>query len=76
MRQFLALFPLFKMVLTDARVIGTAIVVFLVMNFGVFVANYVKKPKKQRRRRVVAVPTPASENDDEASETDGDIALA
>ncbi|MBQ9494459.1 MAG: hypothetical protein IJR50_02325 [Treponema sp.] len=62
MRQFLALFPLFKMVLTDARVVGTAAVVFFIMNFGAFVANYVKKPKKQRRRVQVAPEHVAVEN--------------
>ena len=41
-----------KAVLTDARVIGTAIAVFLVMDFAVFVANYTKKPKRKKRRRV------------------------
>lgn len=69
MKQFIALFPLFRMVLTDVRVIGTAVVVFLVMSFGTFVVNYVKKPKK-RRRRAVAAPNPASAKDADASESD------
>ena len=45
-----------KAVLTDARVIGTAIAVFLVMDFAVFVANYTKKPKRKKKRRIESAP--------------------
>lgn len=40
-----------KVVLADKRVIGTAIVVFLCMDFGAFVANYARKPLKQKPRQ-------------------------
>ena len=52
MKDIFSTLSLAKAVLTDARVIGTAIAVFLVMDFAVFVANYTKKPKRKKRRRV------------------------
>ena len=52
MKDMFSTLSLAKSVLTDARVIGTAIAVFLVMDFAVFVANYTKKPKRKKRRRV------------------------
>lgn len=54
MSDIFSTLSLAKAVLTDARVIGTAIAVFLVMDFAVFVANYTKKPKRKKRRRVEA----------------------
>jgi hypothetical protein len=48
-----------KIVLTDKRVIGTAVIVFLCMDFGAFVAGYTKKPPKPRRVRTSAKPAPA-----------------
>ena len=51
MSDIFSTLSLAKAVLTDARVIGTAIAVFLVMDFAVFVANYTKKPKRKKRRR-------------------------
>ncbi|MGI5106882.1 hypothetical protein H0R94_07580 [Treponema socranskii] len=56
MRDIFSTLSLAKAVLTDARVIGTAIAVFLVMDFAVFVANYTKKPKRKKKRRVEAAP--------------------
>ena len=52
MKDIFSTLSLAGSVLTDARVIGTAIAVFLVMDFAVFVANYTKKPKRKKRRRV------------------------
>ena len=52
MKDMFSTLSLAGSVLTDARVIGTAIAVFLVMDFAVFVANYTKKPKRKKRRRV------------------------
>ena len=54
MKDIFSTLSLAGSVLTDARVIGTAIAVFLVMDFAVFVANYTKKPKRKKRRRVEA----------------------
>ena len=44
------------------------IVVFLVMDFAVFVANYTKKPKRKKRRRVEAeAVTQKAESDETES---------
>ena len=56
MRDMFSTLSLAGSVLTDARVIGTAIAVFLVMDFAVFVVNYTKKPKRKKKRRVEAAP--------------------
>ena len=50
-----------KTVLADKRVIGTAIVVFLCMDFGAFVANYTKKAPKSKRTRTASKPVHAVE---------------
>jgi hypothetical protein len=67
-----------KVVLADKRVIGTAIVVFLCMDFGVFVANYARKPLKQKPRQkqksksTAATPSAAStDNEKEGASSDG-----
>lgn len=73
MRDIFSTLSLAKAVLTDARVIGTAIAVFLVMDFAVFVANYTKKPKRKKKRRVEAAPVnqaaPAPESGEAETET-------
>ena len=76
MRDIVSTLSLAKSVLTDARVIGTAIAVFLVMDFAVFVANYTKKPKRKKKRRVEAAPVnqnaeaaPAPESGEAETET-------
>ena len=76
MRDLFSTLSLAKSVLTDARVIGTAIAVFLVMDFAVFVANYTKKPKRKKKRRVEAAPVnqnaeaaPAPESGEAETET-------
>lgn len=68
-----------RTVLTDQRVIVTAIAVLLVMNFGSFVANYVKKepPKKAKhtekpKATPKPAPAPAPDADAEESEKAGD----
>jgi hypothetical protein len=60
-----------KMVLTDKRVITTAVVVFLCMDFGVFVANYSRKPPRPKRTRPSPKPAsvPSAEGDGSAAET-------
>ena len=76
MSDIFSTLSLVKAVLTDARVIGTAIAVFLVMDFAVFVANYTKKPKRKKKRRVEAAPVnqnaeaaPAPESGEAETET-------
>jgi hypothetical protein len=48
-----SIMPIVKIILHNKYVIGTAIVVFLYMDFACYVANYRKKPPKQRKPRVV-----------------------
>ena len=75
MRDIVSTLSLAGSVLTDARVIGTAIAVFLVMDFAVFVVNYTKKPKRKKRRRVeVAPPTQKAEEASESDETESSSA--
>src|SRR5574344_1371155 len=65
-----SVFAVIKQVLADKRVIGTAVFVFLMMDFGVFVAHYTKKPPKPKHKRTPApAPAPAAsgENAGEAS---------
>lgn len=55
-------------VLRDERVIGTAIAVLLMINFGAFVANYVKKMPKPRTKvakksKEPPKPAPAAEGE-------------
>lgn len=49
-----------KSVITDQRVYGTAIVVFLFVNFGVFVANYVKKTPAPKVKHAKPAPKTAA----------------
>ena len=49
-------FPVILKVLTNPYVIGTAIVIFLYIDFCIFVANYKKKPKKLKKK---STPKPA-----------------
>ena len=68
MRDIVSTLSLAGFVLTDARVLGPAIAVFVVMDFAVFVVNYTKKPKRKKRRRVEAAPP--TQKAEEASESD------
>ncbi|MBQ9630625.1 MAG: hypothetical protein IJR49_03465 [Treponema sp.] len=65
MRQFFSLFPLFKQVVTDWRVIVTAIVAFLVIDFGIFVATYRPRPTKKKKKVIVAEEPPKTEDNEE-----------
>ena len=57
--------PVIKTVLSDFRVIGTAVVVFLFMNFCSFVVKYRKKSKLPKPKKSFAAPAP------EPAESDG-----
>jgi hypothetical protein len=68
-----------KVVLADKRVIGTAIAVFLCMDFGAFVANYARKPpkqkpkQKQKSKSTAAKPSSSSaDNEKEGAESSSD----
>ena len=69
MRDMFSTLSLAGSVLTDARVIGTAIAVFLVMDFAVFVVNYTKKTKRKKRRRVEAAPPTQNAETEAVSES-------
>ena len=66
--------PVIKTVLTDKRVIITAVIVFIFMDICAFVVKYRKKNKvpKTKKSVVAAAPAPA-ETSDEGS---GDNAAA
>ncbi|MCI1208268.1 MAG: hypothetical protein LKF96_02340 [Treponema sp.] len=50
--------PIARQVLTDKRVIGVAIAVFLYMDFASFVAKYRKKPPKRKIRKTIMSSSP------------------
>lgn len=60
-----------KAVLLDKRVIGTAVAVFLFMSFGVFVANYVKKPARKKVKRAPSAKKESAKKET-ASKEEGD----
>ena len=66
--------PVILKVPSNPYVIGTAIVVFLYMDFCIFVANYKKRPKKAKKKSapkpVPAKPAETGENGGEAKEHD------
>jgi len=58
--------PVIKAVLTDSRVIVTAIIVFIFMDICAFVVKYRKKNKvpKAKKTIVAAAPAPAESSDE------------
>lgn len=48
------LFPVLKQVFTSPYVIITVIVIFLYMDFCIYVANYVKKAPKTKKKKSVS----------------------
>ena len=50
--------PVIKAVLTDKRVIITAVIVFLFMDLCAYVVRYRKKPKVTKPKKVIAAPAP------------------
>ena len=70
------LFPVLKQVFTNPYIIITAVVVFLYMDFCIYVANYVKKPKKSKKKwsspAPVAAAAPKSAENTEDEEGDGE----
>jgi hypothetical protein len=51
--------PVIKIVLSDKRVIITAIIVFLFMDLCAYVVRYRKKPKGPKVKKSIAAPAPA-----------------
>ncbi len=73
MKALLAQLPLLKNVLTDYRVIITFVGFILVLIIAGGIANYTKKPRKQKKKKniiVVSQPAPAQEGE-EGTETEG-----
>lgn len=67
------LLPVIKAVLTDKRVIITAVIVFLFMDLCAYVVRYRKKPKVTKPKKTIAAPAPApapAENSDEGGGDD------
>lgn len=64
--------PVIKIVLSDKRVIITAIIVFLFMDLCAYVVRYRKKPKTPKAKKTIAAPAPApAENAGEGGGDDG-----
>ena len=64
--------PVIKAVLSDKRVIITAVIVFVFMDLCAYIVRYRKKPKPVKAKKVIAAPAPApAEN---AAEEGGDDA--
>lgn len=62
--------PVIKEVLTNPYVIATAIAVFIYIDFCVFVANYRKRPKKLKKKRISRVsPPPAAKTENTENQT-------
>ena len=63
--------PVIKAVLSDKRVIITAIIVFLFMDLCAYIVRYHKKPKAPKAKKTIAAPAPApAENADEGGGDD------
>lgn len=63
--------PVIKQVLTDKRVIITAVIVFLFMDLCAYVVRYRKKPKVVKAKKVIAAPPPEkNESNDEGGGDD------
>ena len=51
--------PVIKAVLTDKRVIITAVIVFVFMDLCAYIVRYRKKPKPVKAKKTIAAPAPA-----------------
>jgi len=72
--DFDSVFPVFKSVLLDWRVIATLLAVVIYLNFIFYVAQYRKGKKPPAKARVARAAKPAAapaEGDDENAETGG-----
>ncbi len=65
------LMPVITAVLTDTRVIITAIVIFVYLDLCSYIVRYKKKPPKPKTKKAVAAPAPkAEESSGEESASD------
>ena len=51
--------PVIKAVLTDTRVIVTAIIMFIFMDLCAYIVRYRKKPKNTKTKKTIAIAAPA-----------------
>ncbi len=51
--------PVIKAVLSDKRVIITAVIVFVFMDLCAYIVRYRKKPKVTKAKKTIAAPAPA-----------------
>lgn len=65
--------PVIKAVLSDVRVIVTAVVVFVFMDLCAYVVKYRKKPKAPKAKKTIAAPAPApaEKADEDGGDDDG-----
>lgn len=59
--------PVIKAVLSDKRVIITAVIVFVFIDLCAYIVRYRKKPKVTKAKKTIAAPAPAP-----AEKTDGE----
>ncbi len=64
------LMPIITAVLTDTRVIVTAIVIFVYLDLCCYIVRYRKKPPKPKAKKAVAAPAPKAE--ESSGEENGD----
>ena len=65
--------PVIKAVLSDKRVIITAVIVFVFMDLCAYVVKYRKKPKMGKPKKTIAAPAPEpAENSGEGGGDDAD----
>ncbi len=50
--------PVIKAVLSDKRVIITAVIVFVFMDLCAYIVRYRKKPKVTKAKKTIAAPAP------------------
>ena len=67
--------PVIKAVLSDKRVIITAVVVFIFMDLCSYIVRYRKKTKIVRTKKTIAAPPPAPANNESADEGNEDNAV-
>ncbi|WP_407425032.1 hypothetical protein [Treponema sp.] len=65
--------PVIKAVLSDKRVIITAVIVFLFMDLCAYIVRYRKKPKTPKAKKTVvqAAPAPAESSGEESGDDAG-----
>lgn len=63
--------PVIKAVISDKRVIITAVIVFIFMDLCSYIVRYRKKPKPVKSKKIIAAPAPEpKESSDEGGEED------